>query len=228
MCDPASLIGGVISMAASAMQARQQQQYQNEINRQNQKAFEISRKARQDELARQSAMEAQAANNWQDTTTALSRDDAEATQSELKDDFVQDVEAQPKAVSMGELLPGQQFASEAVKGEIGKAANAAAVDTRRRIEALAQLSAFGGADLSRGTTIGQNADFLTTLSGIRRGSLGVSQQEQNIAPAQVHQGSGMMADLLSGAGGLVSGLGSRTPTPTRTTAPAVPMGAGLY
>lgn len=230
MCDPMSLIGGAISIAASAMQAQQQAAYQNAVNEQNRKAYEISKNAREAELARQAQMEADAAVNWNETAANLTRENSDQTRDDAAQEFVQKLEDTPGAVQEGQLLSGQQYANDTIKGEIAKAANTAAADARKRIEAMAKLSAYGTTDAARSFQIGDNADFLTTLSGLRRGSLGVSQQEQNIAPAQVYQGNGGFADILSGVGGVVSSHGGRTVSSGSPAASAaVAAGrAGLY
>jgi len=230
MCDPMSIIGGLVSVAASAMQAKQQQAYQNTVNEQNKKAFQISKDAREAELVRQAAMEGDAASAWANTTDNLSRVNSDQDRDVAAQEFVQKLEDTPGAVQEGQLLSGQQYANDTIRTEIAKQANTAAVDARKRIAAMAQLSAYGTADANRSIQLGDNADFLTTLSGLRRGSLGVSNQEQNIAPAQVFQGSGGMADILSGVGGVISGFGGGggktvTASPGKATSY---LSAGLY
>lgn len=208
MCDVAGILGAVLSVAASAMQAQQQAAFQSAQNQANNDAYSMSKKAREDELARQQSYEKEAAGYWDRTTADLTADKYDDSQKQAEDDFMSAFDQLEDTMPEGELLPGQKYATDEVKSEIASRANSAAADARRRVQNLAALASYGAVDQQRNTALGNNANMLTTLNGIRRGSLGVSQQEQNISPAQVSMGGGgEMADVLSGAGGLVSSAG---------------------
>jgi hypothetical protein len=204
MCDIAGIIGAVASIAGAAMQAQAQAAFQSAQNQANKDAYEISKKAREDELARQAQYEQEAASYWDQTATALDKTGYEADQQAAQDEFMQTFDDQVSTQPEGQLLSGQQFANDTIKQEIAARSSVAAADARRRVEALSKLASYGTADATRGLAIGGNADLLTTLNGIRRGSLGVSQFEQNISPAQVYMGNTLFADVLSGAGGIIS------------------------
>lgn len=230
MCDPVSLIGGALSIGASVMQAQAQMQYQAEVNRQNRIAYENSKKAREAEMARQDAFEKQAADQWGATVDALSADSQATAQDAAVEDFKGNMDDLPSTLQEGQLLSGQEYANDTIKTEIATRANAAAADARRRIEALAKLSSANTVAAQRNTSLGDNANFLTTLNGLRRGSLTVSGQEQNIAPAQVTMGSTALADIMSGAGGIVSsyGGGTRSPSSPAVSASIAAGQGGLY
>lgn len=213
MCvDPMTLIGTAISLAGTAAQAAQQSAMVNAQNKTNRDAYEISKRAREAEQARQSVYERQAADDWASTTEALSKDRYDATKAQNEQDFMQDFDAAQGAVQEGELLSGQEFASDAVKTEIAARSNKAAQEARSRVKALAALTGTDLTGANRGFILGNNADKLGTLNSLRRGSLGVSNQEQNIAPAQVNQGSSLMGDVLSGAGGIIAQRGAYNAT----------------
>lgn len=209
MCDPISLIGGALSIGASVVQAQQQAAYQAAVNQANKDAYEISKRAREQEQARQAAFEKEAAGHWENTTNALARENMDSGKAEAEEQFIQNYDAMTSAIPEGHLLSGQEYASEEVKDYIAQSANKAAAEARKRVQALAALSSSGTMDVNRNLALGNNANTLTTLNGIRRGSLGVSAQEQNISPAQVTQRSSILGDVLSGAGGLVSGMAGK-------------------
>jgi hypothetical protein len=105
------------------------------------------------------------------------------------------------SVRDGQLLSGQEFADGDVLQTIAAQSNKAAGDARKRVQALAALTAFDATGQNRAFTLADNADKLGTLGGMRRGSLGVSNQEQNIAPAQVgYSGSDALGNVLTGVG----------------------------
>lgn len=213
MClDPMSMIGMAASIAGSAMQASAQSSFVNAQNKANRDAYEISKRAREAELARQKQFEDQAAGYWNQTADALGSDDFATEKDAATDQFMDTFDQMSSAIGEGELLSGQQFASDAVKTEIATRANKAAVDARKRVQALAALTGGDNAFMGRSFNLNDTANTLSTLNTLRRGSLGVSNQEQNIAPAQVSQGSSIFGDVLSGVGGLVTQKGAYNST----------------
>lgn len=205
-----------MSVGASAMQASAQRKFVNAQNDANNKAYAISKKAREDELARQAGYEKEAASYWDRATTELAPATADADRAAATSEFMKNFDEMPTTQPEGQFLSGQEFANDTIKTEIASRANTAAADARRRVQALAKLTSYGATDLKRSTSLGGSADLLQTLNGIRRGSLGASAGEQNIAPAQVTQGKSTFADILSGAGGIVSSMGGKTKQPAST------------
>lgn len=213
MClDPMSMIGMAASIAGSAMQASAQSSFVNAQNKANRDAYEISKKAREAELVRQKQFEDQAEGYWNQTADTLGSDDFATDKDAATDQFMDTFDQMSSAIGEGELLSGQQFASDAVKTEIAVRANKAAADARKRVQALAALTGGDNAFMGRSFNLNDTANTLSTLNTLRRGSLGVSNQEQNIAPAQVSQGSSIFGDVLSGVGGLVTQKGAYNST----------------
>ncbi len=213
MCDPASIIGGVLSMASSFAQMSMQQAQVDAQNAANNEAYRLSKQAREAEIVRQQAFEQQARESWEETSGTMGADAAAAEQDTAKTEFLEDFDKRPGVLD-GELLSGQENGNEIIKTEIANRTNKAAADARRRVQALAALTAYGSTDQTRSTGIANGANSLMVLNGLRRGSLGVSQQEQNISPAQVGSGSSFLPDILSGAGGIVSSYGGGGTTST--------------
>ena len=213
MClDPATMIGMGLSLAASAAQASSQAAFVNAQNKANRDAYEISKKAREAELARQKQFETEAADYWNQTADSLDATDYGAGQDQAADKFLTEYDQMDSAIGEGELLSGQQFASNEIKTEIAARANKASADARKRIQALAALTGGDNAGLNRSFLLNDTANTLSTINTLRRGSLGVSNQEQNISPAQVNQGSSIFGDVLSGVGGMLTQKGAYNST----------------
>lgn len=213
MCvDPISMIGMAASLAGTMMQANQQSAFVNAQNKANRDAYEISKRAREAELTRQKQFEDQASGYWNQTTEALDAADYSSEKETASDEFMQTFDEMSSAIGEGELLSGQQYASDEVKSEIAARANKAAVDARKRVQALAALTGGDNAFMGRSFNLNDTANTLSTLNTLRRGSLGVSNQEQNIAPAQVSQGSSAVGDILSGVGGMMTQRGAYSST----------------
>lgn len=193
-----------MSVAGSGMQASNNAQYVKETDAQNLKAFQMSRDARTAEQARQADMEAQATASVDKTRDDLSRENFDETADASSAKFIETLAGMPAEVTADTRLAGQEGASVAVRESITKQINSAAADTRGRVQALADLSSFGRAGEGRATAIGQAGDFASTLGGLRRGSLAVGQQEQEIPAASVKPGSSIFADILKGVGGMAA------------------------
>lgn len=205
MCDP--IIGTVISAAASiggSMIAAQEQaaaiEAQNAAQRE---AMALSRAARQAELARQEQYEKEAREMWDKSREDLTRDARDTKQTDAESKFNQRFEEQPnKALADGMFLSGQENASQPVREVVAGQIAEGAAEGRRRAAALARLSAYGTVENQNNIAIGQTNANLQTLGGIRRGSLGVSQFEQNVPAARVFGGSSGLGDIISGVGGM--------------------------
>nr|WP_321525793.1 hypothetical protein [uncultured Cohaesibacter sp.] len=205
MCDPFAIIGGAMSLAAGAAQGMAQQSYVGAQNKARRDAYDISKRARESEIERQKQFEEQAQGYFDDTQTALNRENYDQTQQADAQSFVDYFNNEaPKSDQYGAMLSGQKFSNKTITDEIASQANSAAEETRKRVQALAKLNAYGTTGQSRGIALNDSAGLLTTLNGIRRGSLSVSNQEQSISPAVVSPPNTTFADILSGTGGLVS------------------------
>ncbi|MEM0949532.1 MAG: hypothetical protein AAGK37_19190 [Pseudomonadota bacterium] len=205
MCSPLAAAGLVASTLGGAIQGNTQAAYVDEVNRQNQIAFDLSRDARLAEQDRQDGFETQARDAVRDKAVDLSRDNFDTQRAEKSQSFLDYLSnSQPQVTA---LDPTNHAASDSVKRAISAETSRAAGEAQQRIKALASLNSYGGTTTDRGLGIGDTSDFLSILGGKRRGSLGVASQEQNIAPAQVTPGSSFVGQLLQGAGGLASYAG---------------------
>jgi len=227
MCDPLTLAGVALSTAGGAAQAQTNARYVDEVNRQNKVAYDMSRKARDAERVRQSAMEAQGAKTWEDTNAGLSREKFDAGKDAAAAQFMAAYDAPDVSPTLDARLPGQEAASVDVKNAVTARLNKAAADARERAKSIAEVLAFGSAGAERGRGLMDTNSDLQTLAGLRRGSLGVAAQEQDVRPATVTKGSSFIGDLLTGAGnlasyggsGLFGGLGGGTLAPAASPRP---------
>lgn len=206
MCDPISLTAAGLTVAAGVMRGmtnRANVNAQREVER---AAYERSKAARLAEQQRQQGFEAESSQNWENTRDALDKQSYDQNQAGAVQDFLDTVQSRPSAVvPEGFLLSGQGSATTEVSQEIARRAAAAAADAKARIAALAKLSSYDTAALDGNLALSSNADLLTTINNMRRGSLSASQYEQSIPAAQVIPGDNTLADILSGIGGTVAG-----------------------
>lgn len=204
MCSPAA-IGMVLQVAGGAGVGMTESNYRNALNAEGKRAFEVSRDARADERERQLGFEGEANQNFVTTLGAFGRPQHDAAVEASASNFVNTLNADPDAAAIKVAQPGWGNASGAVSSAIAREVNKAADAARKQAKALADVKAYGGIGTKNAQTFSEAGNFASTLGGLRRGSLGVAQQEQTIAPAQVERGSDTFARLLMGAGGLVSG-----------------------
>jgi hypothetical protein len=207
-----TLIGTAISMASGFAQMSAQQQMVDATNKANNDAFAISKNAREAELTRQKSYENQAANSWADANNKLAQPQYEADKQAAANDFMDRYDTMGKVLTDGQLLSGQETASNEVKTEIAARTSRAAADARARVQALAALSGSDNATNNRAFALQGNADALGGINTLRRGSLAVSNQEQNISPVQISQGSSAMGDILSGTGAALTKRGGYNST----------------
>jgi len=203
MCSPQLLAIG-LQTAGGYMRGKAQSNYVNETNNQNDIAYNLSRDARLAERQRQQGFETQANTTFADTLANMGRGGYDATASGGAADFTSTLAAlnKPALVNSGFSTPAQSGASADVKDWAARAANKAAAITSDRIAALANMTGSASAFGDRGLNLRSGGDAMSMINGLRRGSLGVSRFEQNIPAANVHKGSTVMADILSGAGTL--------------------------
>lgn len=215
---------GGLTAGGQAMNAMSQNAHINEVNRQNRIAADISRKAREAEIARQGAFEREATQRWDESVQNLAPAQRAAVQDAAEQRIMTAYEQSPPLLQEGMYLSGQDTAAAPIKEEIAARTAKFAQDARQRAQALAKLSAFGTADTTNQINLQGTNSQLATIGGLRRGSLGVAQTESNIPAAVVHKtpnllgdimtGVGMLGGRMVGGGGLGSMFGGGTPTPT--------------
>lgn len=185
----------------------------------------MSKAAREAERVRQRGFEGEATAAWDKSLAGLSPEDQTRRGEEAVKAFMAAYDTGQNDNVAGQFLSGQELAGDAVKADIAKSTAAAAAEARKRITALAGLSSYGNVETGNRIAVGGTNDLLTTLNGLRRGSLGVANQESSIQPASVSPGmGGVFGQILQGLGGAIGGMGGGT------AAAATPVSAapGLY
>ena len=206
MCNPLMLGAAALTAGGGVIRGMTNKANVDAQRAVEQAAYLRSKQAREQEQVRQKTFETEAANNWGAATDALSKTNYDAAREANIADFMSTIDANPVMApdQTGFTLSGQDNATTEVSQEIARRTAQAAQEARARVTALAKLTSYDGAALDRNLALGKNADALSTINNMRRGSLSVSNAEQNIAPAQVIPGDNMLADILSGAGGVMS------------------------
>jgi hypothetical protein len=198
-------IGAGLSVGAGLLNAYNKSQTDAAERAAEQQAYLMSKNAREAEKARQAQFEQQASNFWNDTADKLAAPQQAANAAAAENNFIQTVNSLPPPGSQdGFLLSGQADASPELQKEIAARTAKATADARARVAALAKLSGYGTAQNMANLALNEDADYLSTINDLRRGSLGVSQFEQTIPAAQVYPGSSALADILSGAGAILA------------------------
>lgn len=209
MCDPIVGTGLALSVGAGLLGASQKSNYDNAVRRSEMDAYLLSRDARLKEQERQKVFEQEAADQWQDTAALLTAPQMVLDEQAAQQSFMDTLTGMPNGSPQGFLLSGQENASDEIKAEIARRTGQAAQEARARVEALAKLSGQDTAGAGRAAALGENADFLSTLNGLRRGSLSVSGFEQTIPAEYVAPPDPLFTDILSGVGGTL--VGARMP-----------------
>jgi len=209
MCDPVSLIGLALSTVGGIAQANTQSNYVDRVNAENKKAYEMSQRAREAERARQKNMEGEMLQAYDETAADLTREKFDESKDVSAQTFLDKLTSTAPALSDTTRLPGQEGASVEVQNSINSRINKGAGEARDRVKALAALSSYGRAGEGRAQSVTDTGNTLSTLGGLRRGSLAVGQQEQEIRGAEVSPGSSTFSDILSGVGGAMAGMGGR-------------------
>jgi hypothetical protein len=205
MCNPLA-IGMALSTAGGAMKGFQNKQYVQAQGDATKGAARTASRAREAERGRQQGFDAEMQGIHNTTRDGMTAGQHQGARDAFISEMLARYERPKNADDMGiPVLPGQQDATPEVQQVIAARANKAASDARVRMAALANLAAYGAADQGRGLAIGAANDQIRTVGGMRSGSMTVANQEQRISPVTVRPGSTLIADMLSGAGSLISG-----------------------
>jgi hypothetical protein len=199
-----TLASVALSAGGAYYNGQTQANYVDAVNRANKDAYDMARAAREAERVRQDGLEASSGEAFNEALASMDRASEDAATEAATADFV-DTLNNLQTVTAGEqgfLLPGQGESSVAVKDWVARSAHDAAQDAGRRIQALARLTGAGGSQGARINTVRSAGDTVGVNNGIRRGSLGVNQFEQNIPAATVTPGSTLIGDIMSGIGSL--------------------------
>jgi len=207
MCDPATLTASTIIPAALAaggtalntFHSWQTAKGQEEANAQ---ANAMSLAARDQERLRQSQFSQEQHGAWDQARERLTPENFQADNGAN----IQNALSRLDGMGAGQeasLLPGQARSSEAVRTVIAKQTSQAAQQARQHVQAAAALTGYGDTSQQRGAALGDSSDLLSVLSGLRSGSLGVSQTEAAVPAARVTPNP-----WVTGAAGLAQAAGN--------------------
>lgn len=202
------IAGLVASMGGAAINSNIQNNAIAETNNQNKIRMDIERKARNDESARQTAMEATSA---EEVTKALLGANPESIAAEVEEQasdptnqIVQSAEIHNTPTLQGQV-ENQDVTSaidEKVSGRMGR--------TKEMLKNMAILSGQGTSMSRVGDLIGRSGSEIQTIGSNRRGSLAASQLETNIPAAEVTKSKSLLGDILMLGGNAAAGFGGQT------------------
>lgn len=204
MCNPLALAGLGLSIAGGIYNARTQQNYVNAQNQAQRQAYEQSAQARAAERERQAKLSKEQRKTWDEALKGVAPDEREKIQNEASERFVADVDNAPPDITQTPLLSGQEYADPAVTREVAAQTATQSAQARARIAALARMSSYGTANTANANALGQSGDYIDTINGMRKGSMGAMNVEANIPATQVFPSTSILGDIMSGVGGLAA------------------------
>lgn len=206
MClDPVTMIALAATAGGTAMNARANNRYVAEVNKQNRIATQMSEQARQAEQERQNSLTSERGASFLDAASQLdpgkAREKAETDASALLTDL--------DTRRVAQTAPGWSTGSAGAGEQLAALGNRLVQDKRGQLEAQALLAARGGTFAQAGHTLGRAGARQALLADRMAGSAGVAGQEQRIQPAQVTFQPSLLGDLLLAGGQLGMGMGGR-------------------
>ena len=192
----------MISAAASGGGALINSNIQNqaiaETNNQNKIRMNIERDARNEESARQSAMEATSAEQVTQALLGANPEDVvakvAAQAADPTNQIVQSAEMHNTPVLQGQVQNAD------VTGAINEKVSGRLAKTKEMLKNMAIMSGQGTSTANIGDLIGRSGSEIQTIGSNRRGSLAASQLETSIPAAEVTKSKSMLGDLLMLAG----------------------------
>jgi len=208
MCEPMTIIGGMMSLAGTAMSAMQAQSAAKKAQNDQLQAYQRARAARQQEQARQDAMAREQHGHHDKTLEALGSESQKANHETEAKAFIDRTESLGDTIKEGEYLSTQNEGSEEAKASIAAYTAKGAAEARQRIANLAKLTAFNTVGSNNAITLADQNNKIDTIGGLRRGSLGVNGFEQQTAGMVPPRSPGTdWGGILSGVGGLAMRAG---------------------
>lgn len=187
MCEPGTMSAAlpiVLSAGSAVAGTAYNWHVANEQEKATQAANAQAHAARMAERDRQQAFSSEAMSNWEQTRGRLTEEEHAAQREKHATDIAARIESLGAGNEAG-MISSQPRSSEAVRTVIARQTQQAAAKSREQINAAAQLGAYDMAAQDRGIELTQNADLLSTLAGLRRGSLGASAAETQVPAASV-------------------------------------------
>lgn len=187
MCEPISMstaLPAALAIGGAVANTAYQYQVADEQEQATAQANQMSMAAQAAERQRQTQFNQEALANWDQTREQLTPEAHETSRTHATARMLSQLDNMGSGEGPG-LVSSQPRASEEVRNVIARQTSNQAAKSRQQIEAAARLSAYGSAAQDRGTALGENADLLSMLAGLRSGSLGVSSVEQQVPRARV-------------------------------------------
>jgi hypothetical protein len=218
MCDPISIIGLGLSIGMAVMNYENQQDMVDKQNQANDAWVAYQQRQSKDYLARDEELRKQADAARETSLSELTPDKQQNAQKN-EQARLQDVlmPEQLKALAEGdkaslndELISGQHGASGQTQSAIEGAIQQAAIESRKRIAALAAVQSYGGSQFG----LTQRANQIFNASGqdirmsgdMRQGGLAAYNVAKAVEPIKiVQQGGGSAAGPLANAASSFSG-----------------------
>lgn len=207
MCDPTGGLltaGLLLSGGGALVNAREQNNYVNAVNRENNRAVDYARQMKEAERTRQEQYSKEATGLFDKSLADSSVDSYTNQMGASEDSFLDTYDTQKPLLTEGMYLSGQQNANSEIQSEIAKRTANATADARARAANLAKLTGYGVANSAQGVGVQSANDQIRTLQGLRQGSLGVNRLETSVPAADVQFRSNGVGDIMSGIGGLMT------------------------
>jgi hypothetical protein len=191
---PIWLAAAALTGAGSLINNRIQNDAINEQNKQNQRAVDMQRRAADAERQRQLVMERlqadEVAKALMTAAPANVRQMAAAEAADPANETVRSAEEYNVPVLQGQRSDGE------VAGNIGQIVQDRLKQTREMLTAQALLTAQGTGMQAGQDGITRMGSEISTVAGNRNRSLGVSQMEANVSPAEVTKSDSPLGDLM--------------------------------
>lgn len=211
MCTGFELAALGLTGAGAAYNAKLNNDYIDEVNRQNRIATDMAREAREEEVKRQLAMEGEQTERvdqgLQEIDPGKLRQKVADAADDPNNEFVTLADEYNASV-----LPGQTT-SGSISETIGKMIGDSLTRTREILKAQSVLAGQGAALSGNQDELGRVGSDIQTTGSNRRRSAQVGMMETNIPPGQVTKSSSILGDMLmlggSALGGGLFGAGGK-------------------
>ena len=219
MCDPVSMIGLALSVGMAYANYAAQEDMANQQQAANDSWVDYQRRQaadfqRRDEALRKNA-EAARSSSLEELSPDKQKKAQENEEARLKEDLSSEdlanlEKGDPNALA-SRMLSGQEGAGDYAKTNIQAQIQQAAIEARKRIQALAAVQSYGGSQFgltNRANTILNASGQDIRLAGNERaGELAAYNVAKAVEPIKIVQHGGQSLGSMAGAGAQVAGTG---------------------
>jgi hypothetical protein len=215
MCDPISMIGLALSVgmayanysAQQEMAAQQQAANDSWVDYQRRQSADYQR---QDERLRQNAEAARKA-SLEELTPEKQKAAQENEEARLKEDLssedLANLEKGDPNTLASRMLSGQEGAGDYAKTNIQAQIQQAAIDARKRIQALAAVQSYGGSQFGLTSILNAAGQDIRLAGNERAGELAAYNVAKAVEPIKIVQHGGQSSGAMAGAGAQIAGSG---------------------